>query len=165
MAGRPQCLQETLQSFKDNKATSVSLCSGEARVNTETPAGPLYRVVGSLLSISCNTSGFSNKDIDKEFEFRVKLPAHPNDINIISTHDKSFSYAIYNQRVKNQEVTLTHVTPDSAVFKIQSLRKSDEGEFECYVKNPETVYDGTYNAKTTVRGNLLFLSLTERNMS
>lgn len=143
----------------------MSLWSGEARVNTETPAGPLYRVVGSLLSISCNTSGFSNKDIDKEFEFRVKFPVNPNEINIISTHDKLFSYAIYSQRVKNGEVTLTHVTPNSAVFEIQTLQKSDEGEFECYVVNPETVYDGTYNAKTAVKGNLLFLSLIERKRS
>lgn len=143
----------------------MSLHSGEARVNTEAPAGPLYRVVGSLLSISCNTSGFSNEQEGKEFEIRIKMPANPNEINIISTDDKLFSYAMYSRRVRNQEITLTRVTPNSAVFKIQSLQKSDEGEFECSVKNPETVYDGTYNAKTTVKGNLLFLPLIERNMS
>lgn len=135
------------------------LHSGEARVNTETPAGPLYRVVGSLLSITCNTSGFSNNHTNKEFEFRIKTPVSPIEINIISTHDNLFSYAIYSRRVRNQEVRLTHVTPNSVVFEIQSLQKSDEGEFECYVKNPEKDFDGTYNAKTTVRGNLLFLSL------
>lgn len=138
--------------------------SGEARVNTETPAGPLYRVVGSLLSISCNTSGFSNNHTNKEFEFRVKKPANPNEINIISTHDHLFSYAMYSGRVKNKEVSLTHVTPNSVVFEIQSLQKSDEGEFECYVNNPETIYNGIYNAKTTVRGNLLFLSLIKWSM-
>lgn len=141
------------------------LYSGEARINTETPAGPLYRVVGSLLSISCSTSGFSDKHTDKEFEFRIMMPVIQNEINIISTHDNFFSYAMYSQRVRSQEVTLTHVTPNSVVFRIQSLQKSDEGEFECYVKNPETVYDGTYNAKTTVRGNRLFLYLIGRNMS
>lgn len=135
---------------------------GEARVNTETPAGPLYRVVGSLLSISCNTSGFSNNHTKKEFEFRVKMPQDSFEINVISTHDQFFSYAMYLQRVKSKEVRLTHVTPNSAVFEIQSLRKSDEGEYECYVKNPEAVYDGTYNAKTTVRGNPFFLSLIKR---
>uniref|UniRef100_H3D8W3 Ig-like domain-containing protein n=1 Tax=Tetraodon nigroviridis TaxID=99883 RepID=H3D8W3_TETNG len=130
---------------------SVCLCPGEARVNTETPAGPLYRVVGSLLSISCNTSGFINEHTDKEFQFRIMMPGKRNEINIISTHDKFFSYAVYSQRVRDQEVTLTHVTPNSAVFKIQSLQKSDEGEFECSVANPESVYDGTYSAKTTVK--------------
>lgn len=140
----------------------MPLHPGEARVNTETPAGPLYRVVGSLLSISCHTSGFSDNHTEKEFEFRVKMPADPFETNIISTHDQSFSYAVYLQRVRSKEVRLTHLTPNSAVFEIQSLRKSDEGEFECYVKNPEAVYDGTYNAKTTVRGNLFFLSLIKR---
>lgn len=143
----------------DNRPTFVSLDSGEARVSTETPAGPLYRVVGSQLSISCNTSGFSNMLAYKEFEFRIKMPANQNEINIISTHDKLFSYAMYSQRVRNKEVTLTHVTPNLAVFTIQRLQKSDEGDYECYVKNPETVYHGTYNAKTTVKGNLLILSL------
>lgn len=143
----------------------MCLCPGEARVNTETPAGPLYRVVGSLLSISCNTSGFINEHTDKEFQFRIMMPEKPNEINIISTHDKFFSYAVYSQRVRDQEVTLTHVTPNSAVFKIQSLKKSDEGEFECSVANPESVYDGTYSAKTTVKGNLLFLPFMGRHMS
>lgn len=119
-------------------------------------------MVGSLLSISCNTSGFSDNRTNKEFEFRITMPSNPTEINIISTHDRLFSYAVYSQRVRNKEITLTHVTPNSAVFEIHSLQRSDEGEFECYVKNPEVVYDGVYNAKTTVRGNLLFLSLTKR---
>lgn len=143
----------------NNKPTPVPLHSGEARVNTESPAGPLYRVVGSLLSITCNTSGFSDNHTNKEFEFRIKMPAKPVEINIISTHDSRFSYAVYSQRVRNQEVSLTHLTPNSVVFEIQSLQRSDDGEFECYVKNPEEDYDGTYHAKTTVRGNLLILSL------
>lgn len=134
------------------------LHSGEARVNTETPAGPLYRVRGSLLSISCHTTGFSNNRTNKEFEFRIKMLSKPIEINIISTHDNLFSYAMYSQRVRNQEISLRHLTPNSVVFEIQSLQENDEGELECYVKNPEKGYDGTYNAKTAVRGNLLFLS-------
>lgn len=140
------------------------LHSGEARVNTETPAGPLYRVVGSPLSITCHTSGFSNNRTNKEFEFRIKKPDNPIELNIISTHDNLFSYAVYSQRVRSQEISLTHVTPNLVVFQIQSLQENDEGEFECYVKNPEKGYDGTYNAKTTVRGNLLFLSLIKWSM-
>lgn len=146
-----------------SKSSPTFLLSGEARVNTEAPAGPLYRVVGSPLSISCNTSGFSNNLTFKEFEFRIKKPASPMELNIISTHDKLFSYAVYSRRVNSKEISLTHVTPNSAVFEIRSLMKDDEGELECHVRNMEAVYDGSYSAKTTVRGNLLFLSLIERN--
>lgn len=125
---------------------------GEARVHTEAQAGPLYRVVGSPLSISCNVSGFASASTRKEIEFRVKKPANPTfEINIISTSDQSFGYAMYTQRVRGKEITLTHVTPNSVFFEIQRLEKGDEGEYHCSVINPEHVYDGTYSAKTTVK--------------
>lgn len=129
---------------------------------TEMPAGPLYRVVGSPFYISCTTSGFSNNHTEKEFEFRIKKPEHPLEFNIISTHNSFFTYALYSQRVGSQDITLKHVTPNSVVFKMESLQKSDEGEYECFVQNPETVFHGTYSARTAVRGNLLYLSLIER---
>lgn len=133
------------------------LHSGEARVHTEVQAGPLYRVVGSRLSVFCNVSGFTSDSTRKEFEFRVKKPANPTfEISIISTNDQTFGYAVYSRRVRSKEITLTHVSPNSVVFEIQRLQKDDEGEFDCAVINPESVYDGTYSAKTTVKGNQTF---------
>lgn len=123
-------------------------------MHTEAQAGPLYRVAGSPLSISCNVSGFASNSSTKEFEFRIKSPANPtSDINIISTRDQRFAYAVYSQRLKSKEITLIHVSPNSVVFEIQSLQKSDEGEFDCSVVNSESVYNGVYSAKTTVKGN------------
>lgn len=130
------------------------LHSGEARVLTEAQAGPLYRVVGYPLSISCNVSGFASMSTRKEFEFRIQNPTNPTiDINIISTTGQSFSYAIYSQRVSSKEITLTYVSPTSVVFELQNLKKSDEGEYECTVVNSERVYNGVYSAQTTVKGN------------
>lgn len=136
-------------------STSVfCLHSGEARVLTEAQAGPLYRVVGYPLSISCNVSGFASMSTRKEFEFRIKKPTNPTlDLNIISTTGQSFSYAIYSQRVRSKEITLTYVSPTSVVFDLQNLKKSDEGEYECTVVNSETIYNGVYSAQTTVKGN------------
>uniref|UniRef100_A0A3Q3X629 Ig-like domain-containing protein n=1 Tax=Mola mola TaxID=94237 RepID=A0A3Q3X629_MOLML len=127
------------------------LVTCNTQVHTEAQAGPLYRVVDSRLSISCNVSGFASNSARKEFEFRVKKPALPIEINIISTDDPSFSYAVYARRVRSKEITLTHVSPNSVVFEIQRLEKSDEGEYECFVINSESVYDGVYRAKTTVK--------------
>ncbi|XP_031151786.1 immunoglobulin superfamily member 2-like [Sander lucioperca] len=125
---------------------------GEARVHTEAQAGPLYRVVGSPLSISCNVSGFDSASTRKGFEFRVKKPANPTfEINIISTNDQAFGYAVYTQRVRSGDINLTHVNPNSVFFEIQRLEKGDEGEYDCSVINHQLVYDGTYNAKTTVK--------------
>ncbi|XP_045909304.1 immunoglobulin superfamily member 2-like isoform X3 [Micropterus dolomieu] len=125
---------------------------GEARVHTEVQAGPLYRVVGSLLSITCNVSGFASASTRKEFEFCINKPSNPTfEINIISTSDQSFSFAMYSSRVRTGEITLKHVSSNSVVFEIQSLEKHDEGEYECSVINTEQIYNGIYSAKTTVK--------------
>uniref|UniRef100_A0A3B4TGR4 Immunoglobulin superfamily, member 3-like n=1 Tax=Seriola dumerili TaxID=41447 RepID=A0A3B4TGR4_SERDU len=130
----------------------LKLTGREAKVHTEAQAGPLYRVLGSLLSISCNVSGFSNKFAQQNFEFRIKKPENPAfEINIISTGDQNFAYAMYTQRVMSREITLKHLSPNSVLFEIQRLQKSDEGEYECSVINSESVYQGTYSAKTTVK--------------
>ncbi|XP_077393407.1 immunoglobulin superfamily member 3-like [Festucalex cinctus] len=122
---------------------------GNARVLTEIQAGPLYRVAGSRLSISCNTSGFANVNLRKEFEFRVTKPANPTTLNIISTEDPRFSYAVYLAR--GNDVALTHASSNSVLFEIKSLRKDDEGEYDCAVINPEYIYDGIYSVTTTVK--------------
>ncbi|XP_049584942.1 immunoglobulin superfamily member 2 [Syngnathus scovelli] len=122
---------------------------GNARVLTEIQAGPLYRVAGSLLSISCNTSGFTNVNSRKEFEFRMTKPANTMVLNIISTENPSFSYSIYRER--GNDITLTHVSPNSVLFEIKSLQKDDEGEYDCAVINPEYIYDGIYSVQTIVK--------------
>lgn len=129
------------------------LLSAEAKVYTEIQLGPLYRVVGSALSISCNTSGFRDETDEKIFEFRVIKPARPNfEINIISTHDKDFGYASHQRRVSSKDISLTHVNPNSALFQIRRLLKDDEGEYDCHVVTTEGFFDGTYSAMTTVKG-------------
>ncbi|KAM3608329.1 uncharacterized protein V6R79_023072 [Siganus canaliculatus] len=126
--------------------------SGEATVLTEAQIGPLYRVVGSSLSIFCNVSGFKDADARKEFEFRIRKPSNPTfEINIISSSDGMFSYAVFSQRVRNKEITLTHTSPNSVIFEMQNLQKSDEGEYECSVINSEKTYSGTYSAPTIVK--------------
>lgn len=137
-----------------NPSIMSVLHSGEASVYTEIQAGPLYRVVGHPLFISCNVSGFANEHSDKDFEFRIAKPSRPTfEINIISTNDPTFSYAVYGTRVSNQEISLKRLSPNSVVFEIQRLEKGDEGEFDCSVVNSESIFDGTYSAKSTVRGN------------
>lgn len=127
---------------------------GEAEVLTEVQAGPLYRVVGTLLSISCNVSGSTNENAEKQFEFSIRKPAKPGvDINIISTKDDAFAYAVYSKRVRNKEITVKRVSPNSVRLELQMLQKDDEGECHCTVVNIERNYQGTINANTTVKGN------------
>ncbi|CAJ1079509.1 immunoglobulin superfamily member 2-like [Xyrichtys novacula] len=124
---------------------------GEARVNTEAPSGPLYRVVGTPLYISCNVSGFSNADMKKQFEYTVVKPGSRRTENIISSRDPGFGYASYLRRIERKEISLTHISANLVLFEIPSLMKSDEGEYECTVINADTNYDGAYSAKTSVK--------------
>lgn len=124
---------------------------------TESQAGPLYRVVGSRLSIFCNVSGVSslgdkNQDFDFCFLPSGSSPSSPP-LNIISTRSKSFGYAMFRKRVATGEITLTHTSPNSVAFEIVSLQKSDEGEFQCLLFNPVSSYNGIYSASTAVKGN------------
>uniref|UniRef100_A0A3Q4GM00 Ig-like domain-containing protein n=1 Tax=Neolamprologus brichardi TaxID=32507 RepID=A0A3Q4GM00_NEOBR len=123
------------------------LYSGEARVNTEVQAGPLYRVLGSPLYITCSVSGFRSENTDKHFEFRMTKPSNPNfEIQIISSHEDTFGYSSHLIRVIKNEITLKRLSPNSVRFEIKSLQKTDEGEYECTAVNLEG-----YSAKTVVK--------------
>ncbi|XP_068184842.1 immunoglobulin superfamily member 3-like [Antennarius striatus] len=125
---------------------------GKVTINTEAQAGPLYRVEGSLLSISCNVSGFTKLNTNKEFEFRVKKPNKPSlELNVISTGHLDFSYNMFLSRVRSKEITLTHTSPNSVIFEIQNLQKSDEGEYDCRAVDTEGISNGVYSATTTVK--------------
>lgn len=73
-------------------------------------------------------------------------------LNIISTGNNNFGYAVYSSRAKKGKITLTHGSPNSVVFEILSLQKADEGGFECSVINPESRYNGSYAHTTEVKG-------------
>uniref|UniRef100_A0A668SJ18 Ig-like domain-containing protein n=1 Tax=Oreochromis aureus TaxID=47969 RepID=A0A668SJ18_OREAU len=130
----------------------VFLCLGEARVKTEVQAGPLYRVLGSPLYITCSVSGFRSENTDKHFEFRMTKPSNPNfEIQIISSNDDTFGYSSHQRRVRKNEIALKRLSPNSVRFEIKSLLKADEGEYECTAVNLEDAYDGEYSDKTVVK--------------
>uniref|UniRef100_A0A668SK09 Ig-like domain-containing protein n=1 Tax=Oreochromis aureus TaxID=47969 RepID=A0A668SK09_OREAU len=128
---------------------SISL---NRKVKTEVQAGPLYRVLGSPLYITCSVSGFRSENTDKHFEFRMTKPSNPNfEIQIISSNDDNFGYSNHQSRVRKNEIALKRLSPNSVRFEIKSLLKDDEGEYECTAVNLEGAYDGEYSAKTVVK--------------
>lgn len=132
---------------------------GGARVLVELQSGPLHRVIGYPISISCNVSGFSNPSAQQDFRFSVYKPEKPTqEIQIISTDDKNYAMAVYGARVREGVITLERLSVTSVLFHVKSLVDGDEGEYECHTPNSEAVYDGTYNAKTTLKGNVFFLT-------
>ncbi|XP_070799739.1 immunoglobulin superfamily member 2-like [Pituophis catenifer annectens] len=112
--------------------------------------GPLYRVIGTHITISCNVSGYQ-KSVEQNFEWSAyQLSAPQREMKIISTGDSKFSYQFYSGRVESGEIYIEKTKEDSVLLHITDLKKDDAGVYECHIPNTEDVYLGTYSAKTNI---------------
>uniref|UniRef100_UPI00398EA2F0 immunoglobulin superfamily member 8 n=1 Tax=Pristiophorus japonicus TaxID=55135 RepID=UPI00398EA2F0 len=115
------------------------------------PPGPLYRVEGTHISISCNVTDYDGAR-EQDFEWTVsKLEAPERAISVVSTRDPDFSYLAYRGRVGAGDVFIHRLAPDSVELHMRSLQKQDEGEFECYTPSNDRKYQGMYSAKVMLR--------------
>ncbi|XP_058249643.1 immunoglobulin superfamily member 3 isoform X2 [Hemibagrus wyckioides] len=127
----------------------TDVCAGQQEVHIQ--EGPLYRVKGFPMSISCNVSGLKHGRI-QEFAFSIYQPDRPDvAIQIISTNDEHYAYAKYSTRVREKNIVIKRQSDTSVIFHINSLTGQDSGEYECYTPNTGSVYYGIYSAKTTVK--------------
>lgn len=114
--------------------------------------GPLYRTEGSHITIWCNVSGFQGPS-EQNFQWSVYMPKAPErEIQIISTMDDTFSYAIYTQRVRSGQIYVERVQGNLALLHIIDLQTRDAGVYECHTPSTDERYFGSYSAKTTVVG-------------
>ncbi|KAM8787060.1 immunoglobulin superfamily member 3 isoform 3-T6 [Rhynchonycteris naso] len=112
--------------------------------------GPLYRTEGSHITIWCNVSGFQGPS-EQNFQWSIYLPTAPErEVQIISTVDSSFPYAIYTQRVRSGKIYVERIQGDSALLHITDLQARDAGEYECYTPTTDERYFGSYSAKTNL---------------
>lgn len=116
------------------------------------PKGPLYRVAGTAVSISCNVSDYEGPS-QQDFEWFMYRPEAPaTSLGIISTKDSQFSYAIFGPRVASGDLQVQRLKGDSVVLKIARLQAQDSGFYECYTPSTDTQYLGNYSAKVELRG-------------
>ncbi|XP_066124285.1 immunoglobulin superfamily member 3 isoform X1 [Saccopteryx bilineata] len=109
--------------------------------------GPLYRTEGSHITIWCNVSGFQGPS-EQNFQWSIYLPTAPErEVQIVSTVDSSFPYAIYTQRVRSGKIYVERIQGDSALLHITDLQARDAGEYECYTPTTDERYFGSYSAK------------------
>ncbi|XP_038869915.1 immunoglobulin superfamily member 3-like [Salvelinus namaycush] len=133
---------------------------GGAKVLVEVQSGPLYRVIGYPFFMSCSVSGFSNPAARQDFRFSIYKPNRPTrEIQIISTDDNNYAMAVYGVRVRGGGITLERLSVTSVLFHVKSLEEGDKDEYECHTPNSELEYNGTYNAKATLKGNVIFYCL------
>ncbi|XP_065598004.1 immunoglobulin superfamily member 3-like [Cyrtonyx montezumae] len=129
--------------------------------------GPLYRVLGSHVTLWCKVSGYQGP-AEQTFQWSIYLPSAPErEVQIVSTADPSFPYAIYTQRVRAQEIYVERVQGDAVLLHITELQDRDAGEYECHTPNTDERYFGSYSAKTnlTVIADTLSVSMRPQNLT
>ncbi|XP_077096165.1 immunoglobulin superfamily member 2-like isoform X1 [Siphateles boraxobius] len=119
------------------------LCYGQRLVQIQ--EGPLYRVKGYPISISCDVSGFKGSPV-QDFEFRVKKSNV--DINIISTKEQDFAYAMYSNRIREKEIEIERLSGSSVLLRIKTLLEGDAGDIFCQTPNTDGGYLGSYEAQS-----------------
>ncbi|XP_057266488.1 immunoglobulin superfamily member 3 isoform X3 [Pezoporus wallicus] len=109
--------------------------------------GPLYRTEGSHITLWCKVSGYQGPS-EQNFQWSIYLPSAPErEVQIVSTVDPSFPYAIYTQRVRSRGIYVERVQGDAVLLHITDLQDRDAGEYECHTPNTDERYFGSYSAK------------------
>ncbi|NXY23718.1 IGSF2 protein, partial [Atrichornis clamosus] len=126
----------------------AGLTTGQRVVTVQ--RGPLYRVRGSHVTLWCKVSGYQGP-AEQNFQWSIYLPSAPErEVQIVSTIDPSFPYAIYTQRVRSRGVFVERVQGDAVLLHITELQDRDAGEYECHTPNTDERYFGSYSAKTNL---------------
>ncbi|KAM9241576.1 immunoglobulin superfamily member 2 [Dugong dugon] len=124
----------------------TKLSIGQREVTVQ--KGPLFRAEGYPVSIGCNVTGHQGPS-EQHFQWSIYLPTAPErEIQIVSTKDSSFSYALYTQRVRSREIYVERLQGNSVLLHISKLQMEDAGEYECHTPNTDGKYFGSYSAKT-----------------
>lgn len=114
--------------------------------------GPLYRTEGSHITIWCNVSGFQGPS-EQNFQWSIYMPTAPErEVQIVSTTDSSFPYAIYTQRVHSGKIYVERVRGNLALLHITDLQARDAGVYECHTPSTDERYFGSYSAKMNLVG-------------
>uniref|UniRef100_A0A6I8MYN9 Immunoglobulin superfamily member 3 n=1 Tax=Ornithorhynchus anatinus TaxID=9258 RepID=A0A6I8MYN9_ORNAN len=107
-----------------------------------------YRTEGSHVTIWCNVSGYKGP-AEQGFQWSVYLPAAPErEVQVVSTLDPAFPYAIYAPRVRAGQISVQRLRGDHALLHIARLQARDTGRYECHTPSTDDAYFGSYNAKT-----------------
>ncbi|KAJ6633890.1 hypothetical protein lerEdw1_014277 [Lerista edwardsae] len=109
--------------------------------------GRLYRANGYHITIWCNVSGYLGSQ-EQDFEWSIYKPSSPlMKLQIVSTRDTSFTYAVYSQHVKSGKFYIERLQGDAVLLHIKKLQDQDAGEYECEVPTTENGFVVTYSAK------------------
>ncbi|XP_033374542.1 immunoglobulin superfamily member 3-like [Parus major] len=143
--GLPQCLAAA---FLFILLLLLGVSTGQRVVTVQ--QGPLYRTEGSHVTLWCKVSGYQGP-AEQNFQWSIYLPSAPErEVQIVSTVDPSFPYAIYTQRVRSRGIFVERLQGDAVLLHITELQDRDAGQYECHTPNTDERYFGSYSAKTNL---------------
>ncbi|XP_020372995.2 immunoglobulin superfamily member 3 [Rhincodon typus] len=123
---------------------SLDSCTAQRQVKLQ--EGPLVRAEGHHITIQCDVSGYQGSPV-QNFEWSIFRPDKPTlKIQIISSNDPEFPYAVFGERVQKDEIYIERIKGDSVLLHITKLQKSDEGTYECATPSTDNAYWGSYSA-------------------
>ncbi|MEE6525810.1 hypothetical protein FKM82_026064, partial [Ascaphus truei] len=112
--------------------------------------GPLYRTVGTHISIWCRVSGYQGPS-RQEFLWSVYRPSSPErELQVVSTARSDFTYAVYSDRVQSGDIYVDRLAGDHTLLHIRQLQEMDTGEYECFTPGTETPLYGTYSGRVNL---------------
>ncbi|KAG9348863.1 hypothetical protein JZ751_029180 [Albula glossodonta] len=126
--------------------------------------GPLVRVVGTHVTLSCRVSGYHGAQ-HQNFRWSFYRPGAPTiALCILSTDDPHSTYAVFQQRVSSGGIFMERTGPDSARLHITRLQPQDQGVYECHTPSTDPIYRGKYSntVNLTVIPNTLQVSLSSQ---
>ncbi|NWX89604.1 IGSF3 protein, partial [Nothoprocta ornata] len=138
----------TCQKVTRGSSSPTGMALAQRQVTVQ--EGPLYRTEGSHVTLWCRVSGYQGP-AEQNFQWSIYLPSAPErEVQIVSTADPSFPYAIYTQRVRSREIYVERLQGDAARLHIAELQERDAGEYECHTPTTDERYFGSYSAKMTL---------------
>ncbi|XP_017686273.1 PREDICTED: immunoglobulin superfamily member 3 isoform X3 [Lepidothrix coronata] len=136
-----------MRTLRPQLASLLLLGMALAQRQVTVQEGPLYRTEGSHVTLWCKVSGYQGP-AEQNFQWSIYLPSAPErEVQIVSTVDPSFPYAIYTQRVRGRGIYVERVQGDAVLLHITELQDRDAGEYECHTPNTDERYFGSYSAK------------------
>ncbi|XP_066064278.1 immunoglobulin superfamily member 3 isoform X2 [Chamaea fasciata] len=136
-----------MRTLRPQLASLLLLGMALAQRQVTVQEGPLYRTEGSHVTLWCKVSGYQGP-AEQNFQWSIYLPSAPErEVQIVSTVDPSFPYAIYTQRVRGRGIFVERLQGDAVLLHITELQERDAGQYECHTPNTDERYFGSYSAK------------------
>ncbi|XP_018430927.1 PREDICTED: prostaglandin F2 receptor negative regulator-like, partial [Nanorana parkeri] len=135
----PACAGLSVESLpRSHGGEGVAVWSRIVRV----PPGPLLRVEGTDIAISCNVSDYEGPR-DQNFEWTFSPGSGPA-VGVLSTWDETFTDPKLSDRVSAGGIQLQRTGNSEVLLRIRQLKTSDEGNYTCSTPSTDATVSGNY---------------------